>query len=376
MLIEDNRPAILVYLNTNITGESKHNLRQSLAFLNEYKDKYRLIAFSMNKTDRFLQSIIDDAGVKFDQVILKGYEFWDDFVTNYKFDKWRQFMDERYYLSELENVEHVVCVKGLLSKQGRIQRDLPHFNDKVIEGHANIKFVSNSRNIAGYISCLMLCKYRDIPFHELIYDTQETSANQIVADDVRPEFIHSYFLYDVKDYGYKRIDSMNYFNRYVAGAHDIFNKDIDIAMSYVAVTKDRAKINDKIHDLFHRLEGIFPQTELLRGHKKLNMPRPEYLAMIARSRYTLIIPAYNDREMSIFRFIESINLGCLPLITEDVFTEDFIRTYDLDIDKVDAISVKYDCSNLQSFTEEERIELICYFKHKVCRVQQLLEIPV
>jgi len=375
MLVSDNRPAILVYINTNITGESKHNLRQSLMFLNEYKDKYRLIVFSMNKTERFLQSLIEDANLKFDEVICKGYEYWDDFVTNYKFDTWAQFMDERYYLDELENVEHVVCVKGLLSKQGRIQRDLPHFNDKVVEGHANIKFVSNSRQIAGFLSILKLCKIRNLPLHEMIYDTQEASAAQIEDAEIRPDKIYSYFLYDVKDYGYRRLDSFNYAHTYYPDA-GLWKKDIDITMAYVAVTKDRSKINERVHEMFSNLEQIFPNSRLSREHGKLQMSRPGYMQLICRSKYTLIIPAYNPREMSIFRFIESINRDCLPLITEDVFTDDFIRTYDLDIDKVNRISVKYDCSNFRAFTEEERIDLICYFKHKVCRVTKLLEIPL
>jgi hypothetical protein len=90
------------------------------------------------------------------------------------------------------------------------------------------------------------------------------------------------------------------------------------------------------------------------GHDT-SIPRDVYLNKISESRYTLIIPSYDNSCFSLYRFIESIHLDCLPLIHQDCNIDDVQRSFDVDLSIL---------KTAIPFSEDNRLKLLEYFKSK------------
>jgi len=50
--------------------------------------------------------------------------------------------------------------------------------------------------------------------------------------------------------------------------------------------------------------------------------KDDYLNLVKESKFTLIIPAYDTKTFSAFRYIESIYSDCLPLILDTNYLEE------------------------------------------------------
>jgi len=121
-------------------------------------------------------------------------------------------------------------------------------------------------------------------------------------------------------------------------------------------------------------------VKLFVRHKRLEIDtfinRDDYLDAISKSRYTLLIPPYDLKHFSIYRFVESINNDCLPLITSDVYIDDFVKSFGIDLEIINKLIVEYSTigNKVNEFSESERVELLEYFKTKCLTYERKLNI--
>ena len=130
------------------------------------------------------------------------------------------------------------------------------------------------------------------------------------------------------------------------------------------------KLKDNIENFYYRISKRVAKENNVEPINKL-LRKTDYIKEIGKSKYTLIIKSYNDNTFSGLRFIESLYYDCLPLILKDTNYDLLIKSFNLDKEKVEKILVDYDLK--YNITENERLELLEYFKNKICKCEKCVE---
>lgn len=259
-----------------------------------------------------------DNYVKFyrEKILTKEITHWDDIIEAIDVTKLKDF--DRIYL--WGGTLSSVCSK----REGQ--------NLKAIKNYP--KTLSKTWTSLGihYIHVLALLKAHNlykIPITELMYDNQEASLYLIENEmKVIPELYELKFSNEIPEYRTSRFDSIQYVldeqARYSADLGDLlFGDDVpekkyEFSFGYSCITEDRQigiePVLDMIKEKFKNPNLFIKDT-----FKGINtfIPREEYLDYISKSKYTLVIPAYDRTQMSIIRIIESTHNNCITLFTPD-----------------------------------------------------------
>lgn len=181
-----------------------------------------------------------------------------------------------------------------------------------------------SSNFVPLLVFLGLLKYiGEENFHKIhyvLFDPEELWV---------PKPAKRYFGYKWRDF--ERLDSLQY---HYENQNMLFyeppEKTIEYTFGLTVVTSHRQAIYDKL------VEAGVPPTYVKHKWKKVNteVPRHIYMDQIERSKFTMIIPAGNPDTFSIYRFIESLQHNCLPLITADCCVEDVEKSFNIDLSPI------------------------------------------
>ena len=136
---------------------------------------------------------------------------------------------------------------------------------------------------------------------------------------------------------------------------------MDFVFGFTVITKERLEQLQK----FQKIADMFENSKVF-IHNKMEgdstfIPRERYLDFIERSKYTLVIPPYDTKSISIFRILEAIQLDCIPLIHPDCYVKDLEESYDIDFREIGIIVD----DDWKPFTFNERRDIIDYLKFKV-----------
>jgi len=91
------------------------------------------------------------------------------------------------------------------------------------------------------------------------------------------------------------------------------------------------------------------------------VPFDEYLTKIEQSKYTLVIPSYDSNTFSMYRFIEAIQRGCLPILHADCNVTDAEKSHGINLTQ---LKVHF------PFKEVDRQDLIKYYRTKLMTFEQ------
>lgn len=258
-----------------------------------------------------------DNYVKFyrEKVLTKEITDWDDIIEAIDVTKLKDF--DRIYL--WGGTLSSVCSK----REGQ--------NLKAIKNYP--KTLSKTWTSLGihYIHIIALLKAHNlykIPITELMYDNQEASLYLIENElKVIPELYELKFSNEVPEYRTSRFDSIQYMleeqTRYSTNLGDLLFDDTpekkhEFSFGYTCITKDRQIEIEPVLDMIKE-KFKDPNLFIKDAFKGIDtfIPRGEYLDYISKSKYTLVIPAYDRTQMSIIRIIESTYNNCITLFTPD-----------------------------------------------------------
>jgi hypothetical protein len=362
------KPNIVIYLARGATGQLTRSLVEHLAFLSAYSDKYDFVYVTKNKTFQCADFITEVTGIQFAKKISID-EVWQKDVQSNVHPTWLNFMKKRDWFGHLENVKHIVLASSLLSEATGWTRRLKQVN-KHVKVRNQMLFVSNSKPFATILQLMKLAQKTGAHFHEIAFDPDEYSMD--LLSDVVPLPKHTlYHGYDIPEYGAKRLDAIQYYlmngdNPLEAMFSLEDKKEFDLVFGYTAVTPGREKFHDKVDTLLTKYANKL-STRTFVYHRNLGIntlvDRPVYLDFIRRSKFTLMLPAYDTSQFSYIRFIESIHNNCLPLLGNDVMIDAFAKSYGFTSD--DFNEIRHNYSTLPRISEKLRIDLLSRFKEKL-----------
>lgn len=237
------------------------------------------------------------------------------------------------------------------------------------QDRGQLKFISHGKIFVNILAMLKAHKEYDIPFHEYQYDTGEMSLT-LFHENYRPhpELYASYYNHEVPEYNIRRMDSLQYYlqnmNKKILCESE---KNLDFTFAYsVLKTSGRSEYPRFVNDLAKQFQKSSVFTKNHFTGEDTSIDSDLYTDMITRTRFTLILPAYDRRSFAIDRFITSLNANCLPLLHSDTDRSMVEKSYNVCLDDL----VICDPNNLTKFTEKSRIELLEFYKDKFLKVEK------
>ncbi len=288
-----------------------------------------------------------------------------DFYFNdvVKMASWREAINKTD-VSCFKQFDQIFILGGMLSTQSGLKRNNKKYDD-LIDTKNQINFISVGCQLHKIFTTLKINTEYKTPIHEFCYDTQETNINQSIF---APYDYNLYHGYDIPRYGMKRLDALQYFNLQNKTIFDDFsNKPLDFTFGMTIITKDRLYQEAYAKEVLHH----FPKHKFFIYNKITEednfVDRNTYLNLIGKSKYTLILPTYDETAISIFRIIESLERECLPLFHCSCATEEFCASFKIDQTVIDKLKIDGNKFILQ---DDERRDIISYLNKKILPYQK------
>lgn len=344
----------LIYSTRPLAGKFVHSLLQLFKFTEQTGNKKDILL--MTKTDDNIPYIESVSKIQLNPV-----RYYTDFYHNevVHMKNWEEAY-EKIDVSHLKDYSHLFLFGGILSDSSGLKRGKKRSFNFPVNDRGQINFLSVGVYLLHTLALLKANREFGIPLIEVVYDTQEVSLNQI-HPDFRPRH-DSYYLihnYDIEDYSINRVDMIQYFyDSEVSFFVEDTSKDLDFVFGFTVITKERLAQLEKFKAISDKFENskLFIHNKI--GGESTFIPRTQYLDFIRRSKYTLIIPPYDVKSISIFRILEAINLDCIPLIHSDCNVADLEKSFDIDLSEIIVDS------DWKPFTEQRRNDIIAKLKEK------------
>lgn len=232
---------------------------------------------------------------------------------------WKEIYDD-IDVDFLKDFDKIYIFSGLSASGHALSRQQVHkWKDKFPDIRIPPKFMSISMIFYFWLCILKLHNKYRIPLTEMLQDTCELSLN-LLPDEYRQNDIYDLrFCYTDTAYEIYREDSCQYYlNKTVGQINE--EKIYDFTFGYTVLTNHRHKVIDKylktVYNTFNKQKiNIFCKDK--KSEINTFIPREEYLDYISKSRFTLVIPAYDDKQLSTLRIKESLSYGCIPLFSKD-----------------------------------------------------------
>jgi hypothetical protein len=175
-------------------------------------------------------------------------------------------------------------------------------------------------------------EYR-IPLHEWAFDPLEMAADQFNEAVAPQDGYQLYHGYTIREYGARRLDSLQYFYSCHPPAYSS-EKPLDFVFGYTSLKNSgRAEYRPYIQ----RLLKTFPSQKrclfIRDDEDRIDtlVSKSEYMRVLAQSRYTLLLPAYDKTQFSIYRLLEALAVGCLPILHPHVSATAVERSFGVDL---------------------------------------------
>jgi hypothetical protein len=270
---------------------------------------------------------------------------------------WMEFYDE-LDVSSFEEYDDLYLIGGIDLWRSGLTRNGKRANVFPID-KGQINFISTGVRLANILALLKAHKTFGTRLHELAFDPNEMPMSQFHIDVAPTSNYWTYHGYDIPQYGIRRLDSSQYqFNSELK----LFAEDkiYDFTFGYTVLQRsERIKYTEWVNDMaakFHKANLFIKSDHSDHGLEDTSVSRSVYLNKIEQSRYTLILPSYDENCFSVYRFIESLDKKCLPIIHKSCILKDIEKSYNVDLSPLVVD---------EPMRETDRIELLDYYISKL-----------
>jgi hypothetical protein len=355
------RPSILIYIGRATTSSTGSALCiQAKTIVEQYRSTHDFVlVLARVKTAKVAKNVEQILNIKFKEIVLCRKE-WSKHLDKLEYNNWFEFIEAEDWFGHIKHIEQIYVVGGLLSATAGINRIKQKLN-ALLHTKSFMRFDAIANSVSVTLQLIKFANANAIKLNEICYDPDEFSIN--LFTDIR---VNDYKLY-FPHYNMVRKDLLQtHFSQFI---HKQYDKDIDFVFGGSFVTKARHLLYDELVTYLSTIESEFSVKSFVHNSKiKINtsVSYDEYIKHISRSKFTLIMRAYDPLTFSFSRFAEAIAVGCLPLIDHNVFIDDFIKSYEIDQEQINKLIVSTD-SVLEAvgINEESRLSLIAYFTTKI-----------
>lgn len=327
--------------------------------MNILKD-YEVHLYHKYKTEKIKDHIESVSGIR----IAKSFSVAPELkkATDGLYESWRELYDS---LDFDEDYDEVWLFGSVLSSGARLKRRITGTYDKIFEVKKYMTFHTCARMFIDIYVTAKLASRSPI-LREICYDPGEAS----ISDFKLCSHAITYHGYDIDHLGIRRLDSFQQGLK-ATSKNTLFDheKTLDFCFGYSYMTKEREEVHNNIQSLYNNIDQKFTKKLFVKSkmtNEYSDIEYSDYLSEIKISKFTLIVPAYEDKCFSCYRFIESVFNDCLPLIHKSCYTDEFIKSYDIEKSFIESLYVdERDINNNMNMSETERLEKLSYLKKRI-----------
>lgn len=342
----------LFYTCRNVTGMFSKGLICNLQILE--KNTTSLDFLTITSTNKSTKYIEEYTGLRINKTLNLYVDFYLTHAIN--MSSWQEVYDS-LDVSALKDYDSLHIVGGLHFPQSNITR----FSKRAgifPADRGQLKFQQTAKHIINIMAIHKAHVLYNIPLHEFAYDSDEMSSNLFNVKQ-NPDNYHLYHIYDMPRYSMSRIDSLQYYLSHKV--NDVDTKEHDLTFGYTIFSYgDRESYVEYVNYMISKFKNVNLYVKNAITKEDNSIDRDEYLSQISRSKYTLIIPSYDNTCFSLYRFIEAIHNDCLPIIHPRCAIDEVESSFNVDLKQLmitDAVS------------DDRRLELLTYLKSKFLVVE-------
>lgn len=219
----------------------------------------------------------------------------------------------------LRRFQSLFIMGGLLSSGSQLGRHL-HRVGVFPHDRGQMLFQSQALNLINVLLILKAHNEFRIPLHEWAFDPLELSVDQFHADVAPQTGYQLYHGYRIPAYGARRLDSLQYYYRRQREMTSD-EKSLDFVFGYTMLKgSGRQKHRQDVEEFARRFAKGRRKLFIRHDERGLNtlVSKSEYLKLLSKARFTLILPAYDKAQFSIYRLLEALRVDCLPVLHPDV----------------------------------------------------------
>ncbi len=359
----------LIFMPQSLDKQT-YSLAQSMIVLEELEKTHDLIFVTLLKTDKsirtFEKATLRSTKIKREKIIhlyelaRKIYETREDNDNTY-----RDFMNSssnpipKYIVDNNIDVDVVINFGMLFYKKTEEQMTEMYDTKGCMNFNSDLRKVMMYSSIKHTVENHPKCKYVEYAFDPAGPSyTPETENYHYHGHSIKERNIQKL---DVYSYTLFRLNSS--FRQVNIPKTDYFT------FGMTMFTPKRKKLFEEIESMItsskeNNLSEQYNFYYKSSGENKVDtlLNRDDYNQKIQNSKFTFIIPAYDDDAFSIFRTQESIFFGCLPLFLNTSNYEVFLEDFDIDEKILEELVVT---DKLDFPSDARRIELLDYFYDKL-----------
>lgn len=350
----------IFYTCRNVTGSFSAGLVVNLKYLEHNASS---VDFLTNlKTTKGKEHIEAITGMKIDRQLNLFSDFYLNKAVNMK--DWKEVYDS-IDVSSLKDYDSLHIVGGLHFPQSGMTRHEKRAN-VFPNDRGQLKFKQTGLHIVNVMAIHKAHVMYDIPLHEFSYDCDELSSGLFQVPQ-NPKNYYNYHIYDMPQYNMTRLDCLQYYlmNKPLntqlfefEDSSDLFDLTFGYTVFDYGNRPNYCNYVDSMAEKFNSV-NIFIKNSIT--GEDTSIDRFKYLDLVAKSKYTLILPSYDNDCFSLYRFVESVHLGCLPLIHTDCNISGVESTFNMNLSEL--------VTDIP-FTEKRRLDLIEYLRSKLIRVEK------
>lgn len=308
---------LIVSYSFPTTNKKNHSLVQQFCYLEkivEEKNIEEIIFLSFNRTLCDMKKVLEISKFKYPELVA-NVSLGDKLLELYKIEKSWNDLGEKL-LSTFSNylVDSVVdfYIFGGIIQRGATISDF-------------VNYYKNNFKSSNHISTrIKLAKI--FLYHNLI-DKLKLNTYHVVFDPSELDFSSGenytkYHNYDDSKLNLHRLDSLQYYLKYKEAEKNIsLTKSLDFTFGASIIHESRLDLHPVMEELISLNEResykVLYVNKFIKEKYNTFVERPEYLKLIQKSKYTLVLKAYEEYSFSASRFIESVYYRCIPLLWKD-----------------------------------------------------------
>lgn len=287
-----------------------HTLKVYSYWLKYLKDEYNIILLANCYENKFIEKFCSYVGI-FDGYVKLG---------DPKYNDWNSYRE--YFSNNIETLKEQYNPQKFIEIGGHLntifKRGKEHKWDIAMKENKNLKFLSVKKCAVINLQNIIFCKTFQLKYNQFLIDSQECDLSKF--SEMKEHPYERFFGYKSQKINFSFHPFLKIY--YSENQLEIEKKEKDFVIGFAILTPDRKWLSD-YYDFFNSLPGS-NSIYLKDKYKDINtfISKESYIEVLKNSKYTLMLPPYDDDFFSMIRFLESLALDVIPLIHNTVFCEE------------------------------------------------------
>jgi hypothetical protein len=305
---------ILATFSFPTTNKKHHSLVQQFSYLEKVVEETNIeeiIFLSVNNTKCDLKKVLNLSKFKYPELI-RYIPLGDELSELYRTENnWKDLGEKLVFTfsNYLLDSDVDFYIFGGIIQRGATISDFINYYGKNFKSSNHVSTRIKLAKIFLYHNLIDELKLNT---HHLVFDPQELDFSE-------GENYTKYHNYTDPRLNLHRLDSLQYYFKHKEVEKNLsLHKDLEFTFGASIIHDSRMDLHSIMEELISLNERenykVLYVNKFMKEKYNTFVERPAYLKLIQRSKYTLVLKAYEENSFSASRFIESVYYDCIPLL--------------------------------------------------------------